>query len=359
LQIEISLPATYIFDFKFTDVVLTEGDVTVSQFPTTTTNEFSQGLAGSIKIPSYDASDLYLPFILTPSGIIFDNSKISSLVFKSTETLNVGELWANGSQYDSEHYSSDGIPFSRLAAKYANFTGENLYQYGNGINFLTASRSSNEVHLKCNSAGVVSHAEDYNTGFSFSTIQEGDSTHNYEVKITCLAGSSVVAGTYFFFYDLSGNKYYVWYIVDGTGVDPSPAGYKAGISVSVSSSTSDAPTVAHFTAGRINARYFAVPDYRGSFLRVWNQGGAGDPDALTRTSGYSGTCVLAGDHVGTYQSSQNLAHYHTYLSILGGSAVLSSGDPHDPNPDAATNTSSSGGSESRPINKYVGVAILY
>lgn len=102
---------------------------------------------------------------------------------------------------------------------------------------------------------------------------------------------------------------------------------------------------------------FRVPDLRGMFLRGWSHGSGVDPDAGSRTNRGDGT---VGDNVGTKQGSQNLAHTQSItLGIQGISegAAWAFGNPAN-NP-ATITTTSSGGSESRPVNMNVLFCIKY
>ncbi|XLQ19853.1 MAG: tail fiber protein [Candidatus Moraniibacteriota bacterium] len=53
---------------------------------------------------------------------------------------------------------------------------------------------------------------------------------------------------------------------------------------------------------------FDIPDYRGQFLRGWDNGAGTDPDAASRTDRGDGT---TGDVVGSMQDGQNEAHLHS------------------------------------------------
>jgi hypothetical protein len=352
------------FSFQFTDFILATGKLTFNNFPVTTDSEFSyETLGGSIEIPAYDSSDLYLPLILTKSGIIFDDRNIGNLILKTSETLEIGQLWADGSQYDSYSYSIDGIPYSRLANKWSlSYTGASYYKYGNGVYFLTgifAGTGTNAFNFIGNTNGFISHAVDVNTGFTFTTVQEGDSTHRYNVLITCLIPSSLTPGTYFFFYDRAGNKYYAWITIDGIGSDPKPTGCKAGIEIILLSSFT-ADDVAYWTSYYINKKYFAVPDYRGFFPRMWNMGRNDptiDPDYTLRLAETSGASVQSGDHIGTIEYSEFEAHTHEIqaqeCNFTSGTAAFVLSNV------TVTPTESTGGNETRSTNMYVGAAVWY
>lgn len=105
--------------------------------------------------------------------------------------------------------------------------------------------------------------------------------------------------------------------------------------------------------GSVDGTHFNVPDYRGYFLRGWAHGSAVDPDKATRTNRGD---TVTGDYVGTIQADAFKAHVHSMYTLVGhgyqGGAI-----PYDGG--SGRNTSSTGGSETRPINKNVMFCIKY
>jgi phage-related tail fiber protein len=102
---------------------------------------------------------------------------------------------------------------------------------------------------------------------------------------------------------------------------------------------------------------FNLPDYRGYFLRGWDNGRGVDPDAANRTDRGDGT---VGDNVGTQQSDAFKSHMHSSHRVLNGYPL----NAYDQNYDlfsengsgrAAAKTSYAGGSETRPQN----ISVLY
>ena len=98
---------------------------------------------------------------------------------------------------------------------------------------------------------------------------------------------------------------------------------------------------------------FNLPDLRGEFLRGFDNGQGNDPDASSRTGG---------DTVGSGQSSEFGAHTHrpyqtssvydnSYNFAGGGARYGGFGYHYD--------TTSAGGNETRPRNKYVQYCIKY
>jgi hypothetical protein len=93
---------------------------------------------------------------------------------------------------------------------------------------------------------------------------------------------------------------------------------------------------------------FDIPDYRGEFLRGWDNAVARDPDRASRTDRGDGT---TGDNVGTKQASMYASHRHSYTKgtvAISGSYTMASN-----NTSGGTGyTSYAGGNETRPRNVY-------
>lgn len=93
---------------------------------------------------------------------------------------------------------------------------------------------------------------------------------------------------------------------------------------------------------------FNVPDYRGEFMRGWDDGRGVD----------------TGRAMGSWQDSQNLAHTHTpngggSFTVSGASGPIWTSAAGGTFKSSGGNTASSGGSEARPINIPVLVCIKY
>jgi microcystin-dependent protein len=63
---------------------------------------------------------------------------------------------------------------------------------------------------------------------------------------------------------------------------------------------------------------FNLPDYRGEFLRGWDNGAGRDPDAASRTNRGDST---TGDNVGTKQGDNMIAHTHSGSTLSGVTSV--------------------------------------
>lgn len=301
VEIAVRYPTSFTFDIKITDQVLTDGAVTITQFPVTPNNEFTyQTLAGWQSVPAYNGNNLYLPIILTPTGLGYDSSQVGNLIFTAiTDTnLSPGEAWCDGSQHQYDAYWDDGVPKSRLGDKIWN-SSLNVYQYGTGTNYFSASirsllptptptevillRNNNSgavtastagtsgftvsqssagaavramtasffgslIMLENNAGGTVSLPTAGTAGFNPTLVRQSTTVVPQFVYVTPLAASGL-AGLYWL-YNAVGTNYYIWYRVNGAGADPAIGG-RTGIRVDLIS-TDDANTVARKTIYAIN-----------------------------------------------------------------------------------------------------------
>ena len=124
---------------------------------------------------------------------------------------------------------------------------------------------------------------------------------------------------------------------------------------------------------------FNLPDYRGGFLRGWDNGAANDPDAATRTDAGDGSTT--GDHVGTKQADATArptsafttnsdSHSHPVASYSGtgshGGSQVRAQDLVPPDRGASTGSDAhshsitgGGDNETRPTNINVMYCIKY
>ena len=167
-------------------------------------------------------------------------------------------------------------------------------------------------------------------------------------------GSAITSGSYFLLYTTGGTKnYYVWYSTGAASIDPAPVGY-TGIRVEVTAAHT-AAQVQTATIYAINRMYYKVPDFRGAFIRAWDNGFGADLDALSR---YSMNPYIYGDTVGSEQLPDNLLHTHSTTTMFNTTSVgtLTAGGAVPYNTAAL---SSSGIFESRPYNIYLNYMIKY
>lgn len=165
--------------------------------------------------------------------------------------------------------------------------------------------------------------------------------------------AAAITGTPYLNLQGSGNvNYFIWLNKDGGGVKPGVAGI--GIEVTVTTGQTNVE-VANAILLAANKKFFSLPDYRGIFLRGWDNGRGLDYDAISRYTTY--VPGISGDHVGTQEIDSNLAHNHyfTLPTETAGPAnkLDAAGD--------TTNefTSISGLDESRPYNISVQYVIRY
>lgn len=115
---------------------------------------------------------------------------------------------------------------------------------------------------------------------------------------------------------------------------------------------------------------FNLPDYRGRFLRGFDNGAGNDPDSASRTA--SGTNGNTGDNIGSYQADENKSHLHiggtrmSWVTTAGmeyGSVSTTSGSQYQvgltTGATILANTSNEGATDSRPKNINVNYIIKY
>lgn len=130
--------------------------------------------------------------------------------------------------------------------------------------------------------------------------------------VTVLDGNLVVPDSYFTF-SAKGQLYYVWYSLNGLGIDPLVPG---AIGITVSYSASDvSQTIEISTIRAINDLYFAVPDLRGWTIKGWDNDSGVDQAILNRFSykntRYADTQTGLPGYIGSYQNNANLSHGHS------------------------------------------------
>lgn len=177
--------------------------------------------------------------------------------------------------------------------------------------------------------------------------------------IIVTAAAAITAGSYFTFYvnsTLINQNFYCWYRKDGLGVDPAPGGI--GIVVDIVSADTQMD-VQNKTSLAINKFYMTVPNPRGNFIRIWNNGTPNDPDTALRGYPY-GQGQVSGDAIGSFQLDEIYSHNHNIIvsspAVSGSNIIPNSGNSPSPRSDLISYT---GGAESRPINQYFNMFIKY
>jgi hypothetical protein len=310
LQLALRFPTSSIFEAEFTDFILTPGTVPTPIFPSIPDSEMQRDSLVP-PIPAYDSSNLYLPLILTPSGLAYDSSEIGDVIaetapittYTNSISTTTNRLLGDGTKYLTEGYSPLGIPFSRLQSLYWNTTFL-APLYGTGLDYFTSqyNTTTSLIYLYDNSGGLVTDAADgatptgftfaticpgvantyasgkylgqnssdqfllindergktdtanvHTSGFTFVVIRTGDEYNGFAdfptseklkqiTLVTVTAGASISGGDYFTFTSIHSTvtaSFYVWFKVDGAGVDPAVPGH-TGIEVDIlSTNTAD------------------------------------------------------------------------------------------------------------------------
>lgn len=207
--------------------------------------------------------------------------------------------------------------------------------------------------------GAVGIMVDILSSYDFTDVANAirESISGYaQTIITTTSGATVPAGSYFSLYAYSqtgtpNQQYVVWYKVNNLGTKPVVGG-AIYIEVDILSADTDADIAAK-TQTAINTVYFAVPDFRGIFFRIWDSGAGIDLGAASRMG--SNLSYLFGDAIGTFEFDQIQQHNHSSINIgVGGG--LQSGGGFDV---IGQNTGNAGGAETRPINAYINAIIKY
>lgn len=283
VQLAIVLPNIPL-NFRCTNFSLTQGEAILEEFPVETNADMtSRGIAGWLDRPKSDGSTLYLPIVETQQGLAADDSTIGNIIFDSTGrnlTLTTNALLCDGrGNFPVNGYSNLGIPYSRLFNKIL-VVGSPTYAgplFGTGSNFVTSyllSSASDTIKIVNNLSGptlgtgqpgsvftIRSICVGQNLGDSlYSGITSGQSgigiigigkyintvnnispgTAGFTVSqvyndtlltqlFTIIASNSpALAGLYFPFSSRNSagglDNYYIWFTVNGVGVDPSPGG---------------------------------------------------------------------------------------------------------------------------------------
>lgn len=157
VQIAIYLPISSTFDISFTDFILTIGNLNITGFiDETNADMLSRGVAGWMPTPDPDGMDLYLPLRLTPTGLQFDRGVVGDVISSIRSTASIGELPMDGTSYQTNLFSSDGIPYRRLFNVLFN-NSINGTKWGGGPSFSNTtinSGSTAQLILTANLSGA-------------------------------------------------------------------------------------------------------------------------------------------------------------------------------------------------------------
>ncbi len=187
------------WNIQVTDFALLLGNVAVTAFPTQTNAEMlDEGVAGWMPTPAANGDDLYLPLVLTPTGMTFDHSEIGSIIADTTDSITGNHLLCDGSAYKTSDYSALGIPYSRLQSRIF-VSSINAPKWGTGTAFIDVesfSVSQSILILSTNKLGAQTNPADSTdatklTGFTFSNtapnINTGTAGFNYVAHANLLS----------------------------------------------------------------------------------------------------------------------------------------------------------------------------
>jgi len=143
-----------------------------------------------------------------------------------------------------------------------------------------------------------------------------------------------------------------------------PAGWLLCNGASVSRSTyASLYAVIGNASGSADANSFNVPDFRGRFLRGWDNAIGRDPDRASRTAMATGG--NAGDAIGSIQTDAIQSHTHAYNTPTtanrdgGTGATYSNREGAVASTTGAVSAGARTSNETRPINAYVNYIIKY
>lgn len=167
---------------QFTDFALVFGSQTLAVFPVQTNAEqLDEGVAGWMPTPDPDGGDLYLPLVLTPTGMTFDRTEIGRIYNTPYKTAQNGELACDGSSYISSAFSAIGIPYARLFNKLYDSTVR-MPLFGTGTNFVSSYQST----------GAINSFILANNVFGLQTVaSNGATSPTFTYQTNILGGASI------------------------------------------------------------------------------------------------------------------------------------------------------------------------
>jgi hypothetical protein len=307
VSLVLSFPVNSSFDISFVDFILAQGKLTTPVYPVTTNaQDLYKSMAGGLAVPDYNAFNLGLPVILTQTGLGYDNSIVGKVFPAFYISPQFGELFCDGSQYETSAYSSDGIPFYRLQQVLTSYSANNLGipLFGTGFNYVLSNSvygniSQDQFIIANNNNGVVASTSDGSTptGFIFyniytaiaspynvtglisssNTIPDNAICYIYGIYFAGIFGPGIVgagtsgftvlilrntpdtkfiisltpapvgglAGKYLQFASVS-IQYFIWFTVDGIGTQPVVAGTPIRINLTSNMNSADIANIIAF-----------------------------------------------------------------------------------------------------------------
>lgn len=366
------------WNVSFSDFLLAQGNDAFTSFPIQTNDQMlSRGVAGWMPTPNPNGNDLYLPLILTPWGMKFDQSVIGQIIGKPQIAALPNEIAMNGSQaYIASGYSNIGIPYKRLMnylllnspavsiSATALIPANTIPLFGTGPQFVTlfnVAGFNSEFYIQMNTAAASGTA----TGVSASITIAATSANNY---YTATVASVPLASDYWTFTaPTSGLIYNVWYTVNGIGTAPTaPTGENIMVALVTGDTTG---TTAAKTIAIVNQYQFYIPNMAGLFLRGLDTTGIYDLDYASRlVPGIMfNSTDFTGANIGSIEMAAFLQHTHT-VTITGdienycaggASSTYNTTGGAGNTTFTSANANQGGGTETRPVNLALNWFIKY
>jgi len=280
IELAIRFPPNSIFDAEITDVILTPGNITNPVFDDTTTRQFIYQSLFRDLVPAHDGSDLGLSPVLGEHGLYFSDALVGKVFASSSINLEYGELLADGSQYETAAYSSEGIPFKRLQSKYFDPT-KGMPLYGTGINFVSAYIANGSLASPTNSLRIFNNTAGQTTDFS-----DGTPPTTFTFTDVTIGTDTGTWGLYY-----GGNNFFIWAVTAGAvnnpGIDSGTSGFVTAVVRNGRPTVETVVTKAIFQVSTVAATglaglYFDFTSAPSSSYRVWfkvNGSGTAPPSA--------------------------------------------------------------------------------
>jgi hypothetical protein len=307
IKLAIGFPTDISFGCRFTDFQLLSGNIDITFFPQTTDKDF-QARTFTAPVVDPDGYDIGLPLVCTKDGLKWDDSQVGFVHAFTTPYAPEGYVLCDGAAYRSDGYSPEGIPYRRLRNKLIQFPVgfdhfDNMPIFGTGddyasANYLNGNAATLTITTNARGPQTVTSDGAVMTGFTFNNLKIGVAPPSYLIDARVIYDGTIImltsnalgqlsgdAGTsgftyneddsfdgaivgnneintiqarnmitvpaiptpssYFEFTNAAFDDYYVWFKVDGSGVDPAPGG--TGILINLIS-TMDASDVAYIIA---------------------------------------------------------------------------------------------------------------
>lgn len=272
VELAFFVPTNFNFGWASTDYAMLIGEVDATQFPVTQSTDFNARSIIPQQAPGYNGEDLDLSARLTREGEYYDRQEVGDIA-TSLRSSKTGYHLCNGTVLETAAVQSNGVPNSRLQSVLTSgglnifpvtgfsasipltdiffrnispgvvtapadgtpatgFTFFNIFT-GTLTNGVTAFETAGSAQLifQNNALGAVTASTANTSGFTLTTLRSGVASTLREITQVNTIAATTLAGKHFRF-NVPGQGYYVWFTVNGVGVDPAIAG-RIGIKVNL------------------------------------------------------------------------------------------------------------------------------